>query len=182
MSTPDGNDREPEDWFGEEEEWQERPTAEQAAPRRPGLQLPPPGSPGRRRLALAGLVGGLLLILLIVALVEAGGDDEAEPQISPPAAESGTTTTTTTTTTGGQPQLIPGQATLAPGDSGPRVRRLQAALNTLGYDVGQPDGDYGAQTQEAVSAFQERQGLEVDGVAGPQTIQAINQALQERGR
>jgi hypothetical protein len=187
MSTPDGRDRGPdEDWFGEEEEWEERPTAEQAAGR-PRLQLPPPGSPGRRRLALAVLVGALLLILLIVGLVEAGGDGEAEPTITPPppaAATTGATETGATetgATTDGQPALVPTDEALVPGATGQPVRRLQRALNTLGYDVGQPDGEYGPATQEAVSAFQEAEGLDVDGVAGPQTLEAINQALQERG-
>jgi Putative peptidoglycan binding domain len=183
MSTPDGNDREPEDWFGEEEEWQERPTVEQAAPGRGRVQLPPPGSPGRRRLGLAVLVGALLLILLIVGLVEAGDDGESEPTITPPAAtETGPATTGTTTTAAGQPDLVPTQEALAPGDSGRPVRLLQRALNTLGYDVGQPDGEYGAQTEQAVSQFQEATGLDVDGVAGPQTLEAINDALRERGR
>jgi Putative peptidoglycan binding domain len=186
MSTPDGRDRGPdEDWFGEEEEWQERPTAEQAAPGRARLQLPPPGSPGRRRLALAALVGALLLILLIVGLVEAGGDGEAEPTITPPpppAETAPTTQTETGATDGGQPALVPTDEALVPGATGPPVRRLQRALNTLGYDVGRPDGQYGAQTQEAVSAFQEAEGLDVDGVAGPETLEAVNRALQERGR
>ena len=58
---------------------------------------------------------------------------------------------------------------LRPGDSGSSVRRLQTALNQLGFSAGSVDGRYGAQTERAVRAFQQRYGLTVDGLAGPVT-------------
>jgi Putative peptidoglycan binding domain len=183
MRTGDDNGREEEeDWFAEEEQWQDQPTMEKAASRGEGLRLPPPGSPERRRLVLVSVLAGLLL-LVIVAAVLASGDDDADPATTttPAAGTEPTTTTTPATGTGAQPALVPTGEPLAQGDSGPRVRALQRALNQLGYDVGQPDGQFGPGTAEAVRAFQGDAGLEADGIAGQETIQAINQELREQG-
>lgn len=59
--------------------------------------------------------------------------------------------------------------TLRPGDSGEDVRSLQNRLQALGYYTGTADAYYGSGTQAAVSAFQSRNGLTVDGKAGPDT-------------
>ena len=59
------------------------------------------------------------------------------------------------------------------GDRGPLVQLLQTALLRAGYSSGAVDGIYGARTRDAVSAFQRAQGLRVDGIAGPQTHQAL---------
>ena len=53
-------------------------------------------------------------------------------------------------------------------DQGDQVTRLQRRLLLLGY-MNSVTGTYGSQTQAAVSAFQARNGLPSDGVAGPQT-------------
>jgi hypothetical protein len=87
------------------------------------------------------------------------------------------TTPTTTTPTGGGVTSVPTEATLRPGTSGSSVTDLQKALNQLGYDVGTADGNYGAATTAAVTAFQKDKGLTQDGVAGPTTLAAINTAL-----
>ena len=51
---------------------------------------------------------------------------------------------------------------------------LQEALNKCGADPQLlVDGNFGRATRAAVSAFQESAGLEVDGIAGPQTIAAL---------
>lgn len=49
-----------------------------------------------------------------------------------------------------------------------QVRRLQTLLHI------KVDGDFGQKTYDAVVAFQKRHRLHVDGVAGPQTLQALN--------
>ncbi len=67
--------------------------------------------------------------------------------------------------------------TLRPGDEGERVRRLQSALNSLGYPCGNVDGVYGTGTTTAVQAFQARQGLKVDGKAGSMTLQRMEALL-----
>ena len=59
------------------------------------------------------------------------------------------------------------------GDGGDDVKKLQSALNILGYYKGRIDGDYGDGTIEAVTNFQLAQKLEADGIAGKATIKAI---------
>ncbi|TWF81271.1 L,D-transpeptidase-like protein [Pseudonocardia hierapolitana] len=53
--------------------------------------------------------------------------------------------------------------------SGPAVEELQQRLSTLGYWLGEIDGHYGQLTRQAVMAFQKAEGLDRDGVAGPDT-------------
>lgn len=59
------------------------------------------------------------------------------------------------------------------GSRGEEVRQLQRDLATLGYFPGAADGIYGRRTVDAVTSFQRAHGLEPDGVAGPQTRDAI---------
>lgn len=58
-----------------------------------------------------------------------------------------------------------------------RVKRLQKRLSYLGYDVGEPDGIFGIQTEAAVRGFQKisgaQFGLKVDGIVGDQTKEAL---------
>lgn len=55
------------------------------------------------------------------------------------------------------------------------VADLQRQLADLGYYTGEITGVYGAQTQDAVSRFQQDAGLPVDGIAGPMTSEALYQ-------
>ena len=57
------------------------------------------------------------------------------------------------------------------------IRELQQALTAAGYDPGPADGTYGEQTEAAVVAFQQANGLSVDGRVGPETAAALNSAL-----
>lgn len=43
---------------------------------------------------------------------------------------------------------------------------LQAALNTMGFDCGEPDGFPGSKTQAAIRRYQASVGLPQDGYAG----------------
>jgi peptidoglycan hydrolase-like protein with peptidoglycan-binding domain len=57
---------------------------------------------------------------------------------------------------------------------GDDVRAAQQRLLDLGYtQVGEVDGIFGTNTQQAVRAFQTAQGLDVDGVIGPATWNAL---------
>ncbi len=70
--------------------------------------------------------------------------------------------------------------TLRRGDSGAMVRQLQMRLISLGYLSGTADGKYGAQTAEAVYAFQKVNGLVRDGIAGAETQQKVYSAAAAR--
>lgn len=59
------------------------------------------------------------------------------------------------------------------GSRGSDVTKLQTALNSLGYDCGAADGIFGAKTEMAVRAFQQANGLTVDGIAGKATQAAL---------
>ena len=100
--------------------------------------------------------------------------DTTPTDTSPASTTPATTTPSTTTPT---VTSVPTDATLRAGDSGPSVTSLQQALTQLGYDPGTADGKFGAATTEAVTAFQNAEGLTADGVAGQTTLTAINTAL-----
>ena len=59
------------------------------------------------------------------------------------------------------------------GARGDTVRQIQTKLKQWGYYNANVDGIYGVLTWRAVRAFQQKNGLKVDGVAGPQTLRAI---------
>ena len=58
---------------------------------------------------------------------------------------------------------------LVRGDQGDDVAELQRALQRAGFSLIAIDGDFGPATEAAVRAFQQREGLTVDGKAGPMT-------------
>jgi peptidoglycan hydrolase-like protein with peptidoglycan-binding domain len=59
------------------------------------------------------------------------------------------------------------------GDSGQAVRDIQRILTDQELYNGPITGYYGAQTREAVMQFQQRVGIDADGVTGPMTWQAL---------
>ena len=63
--------------------------------------------------------------------------------------------------------------TISSGSRGEEVLRLQNRLYELGYDPGGTDGIFGGDTRKAVKAFQRRNGLSADGVAGPKTLAVL---------
>ncbi len=64
-----------------------------------------------------------------------------------------------------QPTAEPVYTELARGAKGEEVRLLQQRLKDLGYLTGTVDGDFGGQTERAISAFQNQHDLPVTGVA-----------------
>jgi len=60
------------------------------------------------------------------------------------------------------------------GDHGAAVTQLQHFLSSLGHDVGPADGVFGPKTLAGLRQFQERQGLNPDGVIGSETRNAIH--------
>ena len=60
-----------------------------------------------------------------------------------------------------------------PNFHGADVRQLQQCLNILGFSAGEADGYYGVHTEAAVKQFQENIGALADGMAFPDTFDAI---------
>lgn len=59
------------------------------------------------------------------------------------------------------------------GSNGAVVTQIQTKLKSWGYYTGSVDGVYGSGTERAVRAFQQKNGLAVDGKAGTQTLAAM---------
>ena len=77
----------------------------------------------------------------------------------------------------GQPEPGPEtKPTLRKGDKGPYVTLAQTELIQRGYALPKygADGDFGNETLAAVKRFQEDHGLQVDGVIGPATWEALD--------
>jgi N-acetylmuramoyl-L-alanine amidase len=59
------------------------------------------------------------------------------------------------------------------GSSGQEVIDVQAKLYNWGYYKDVVDGVYGYNTYQAIKKFQSKNGLTVDGIAGPETLAAL---------
>lgn len=161
------------------------------------------GAVRRRRVVAVLVLAAMLVIGAGAAVLVARGDDEAPatavsepvttttapeqtdtgassaPTTTAPADTSTAPATTTPATPDASAFTLPQGAKLRRGeDADPElVAALQRALLSAGYDPGPIDGTYGQQTEEAVIAFQEANDLDADGVVGPDTAAALNQAL-----
>ena len=62
---------------------------------------------------------------------------------------------------------------LSQGSSGANVSQMQNRLIQLGYLYGSASGKVCAITESAITAFQRRNGLDADGVAGPGTLEKM---------
>jgi Putative peptidoglycan binding domain len=151
----------------------------------------------RRRIIAGALLAGLVGVAGVVAAVLLRGDDSPTTPVTQPVAAPTTTQTTpststepttptTSTPTTTQPETGPATGFTLPegtklqrdAESDPAlVRQLQQALTAAGYEPGPADGTYGEQTEAAVVAFQQANGLSVDGRVGPETAAALNSAL-----
>ncbi len=75
---------------------------------------------------------------------------------------------------------VPAGPTLKPGQSGPRVAAMRARIDVLmGTDLGTSE-EFDPDLVEAVKAFQDHNGLNADGVAGPRTLGALNASPEDR--
>ena len=67
------------------------------------------------------------------------------------------------------------------GSEGDLVAALQEALNGQGYDL-EVDGIFGDGTYAAVRDFQSNNDLSVDGIAGPDTLEALGIEAHHKSR
>jgi cytoskeletal protein RodZ len=142
---------------------------------------------GGRKLTLAqvAIIAICLLAVFFAILAAFGvfnGSSQKPQTVAPPpkpltTASTPTTTAAITTSTSEAPST---SQTLQSGDTGAQVKLLQQALVSLGFLSSKPDGIYGTDTKVAVEQFQVAQGLPEDGVAGPQTLTAVQQQLAKQ--
>jgi peptidoglycan hydrolase-like protein with peptidoglycan-binding domain len=124
----------------------------------------------------------VVLLLALVSGACASGEPSTEDVTAPPESSSSTVPVTTiepTTTTTEPPTTTtttPPPPMYRVGNEGPEVQLLQQWLTALGYRPGPADGRYGEATASAVMAYQKHEGLQRDGVAGPQVLGALEQA------
>ncbi|MBW4467683.1 MAG: peptidoglycan-binding protein [Pegethrix bostrychoides GSE-TBD4-15B] len=111
-----------------------------------------------RGLAVDGIVGSATESALYQAPAQSAGE------------------TTETTYTSATPAATPADGLLQLGDTGSEVSDLQSRLQALGYYDGPISGSFGEQTEVALTAFQQSQGLTADGIAGPQVESALASA------
>lgn len=161
----------------------------------------------RRRIVAGLVVAGVLGIAIAagVVLLRSGSEPSAAAPATPTAPVTTTPATitpsttpetpvqeapdTTPTTTAPSPQetspsgsatsfTLPEGTKLELGQGDPAlVKQLQQALVAAGYEPGSVDGSFGPQTESAVTAFQQDNGLSADGVVGPETAAALNSAI-----
>ncbi len=136
---------------------------------------------------IAAAVAGLATISLVAAGCSFGGTETvtvtAPTTPTTPTTETTATTATTATTTAASTTATTGTTgttTTAKPAENPAVRankEVQQDLTDLGFYSGPINGVFGPVTTAAVKRFQARAGLPADGIAGPQTMAALNLAL-----
>ena len=68
-------------------------------------------------------------------------------------------------------------STLKLNSKGDAVAQMQTDLKALGYYTAEITGNFGSKTEAAVKAFQKKNGLTDDGIAGKKTLDAISSAV-----
>jgi hypothetical protein len=177
-------------------------TAERPAPARPVAAAEAHRAAIERRRLVAGLVlvVAVALAAAIAVVLLRGGSGGSQAQTTPareptvttpaptetspppaPTTPSTTTPTTTPSTPGAATFTVPEGTKLQRGEEGDPalIEQLQQALSKAGYDPGPADGNFGRLTEAAVVAFQEANGLSVDGRVGPETASALNSAVAD---
>ena len=193
MNPPDRQrPHDPDDWFDESEPVPARRPSRASAPVDPDAQTrektappvddwlaPEPRTRKRRSARTVDrrivIALGITVVLLLVGLAfggvfSGGGKKRAN---TPPTRQTTRTSTQSSTAT-----LVLPAATVKLGDHGNAVKQLQRALRSLGFSVGTIDGVFGASTERAMTAFQTAHHLSPDGILGPATRAAMQNALR----
>ena len=122
---------------------------------------------------IAGIAGIVILlglaVFLVTKMVPTIGEVQREMSLTPtplpPAPD-----TVRAVDVGAELQKEP---TLRNGSQGEKVWKLQERLQALGYYKDAVDGQFGPGTREAVVAFQQKNGLDPDGMAGDETQKVL---------
>lgn len=79
------------------------------------------------------------------------------------------------------PEPTKTRPTIRKGNKNVYVKEMQGMLDKLGYNLGicGVDGDYGTATEKAVKEFQRDHGLTQDGICGPKTWAALQEATDK---
>ena len=186
--------------------YQERPAREGDRRRDPSAVRPPRAAPvaadeayrvviKRRRLVAGLVVVGVLGLAVVIPVLLLRGGAEApvtavpettittpEPREPSPSSAPTTPSTNAPATAQSSPSAsgftLPEGTKLRLGEGDPAViKGLQQALVTAGYDPGPVDGTFGRRAEAAVVAFQQANGLSVDGDVGPETASALNSVV-----
>lgn len=70
---------------------------------------------------------------------------------------------------------LPKRGYFQKGDKGVNVKRMQTALNKVGYSCGTADGIFGDRTLSGVKTFQYNNGLAVDGLFGKKSLKKLKE-------
>jgi peptidoglycan hydrolase-like protein with peptidoglycan-binding domain len=78
--------------------------------------------------------------------------------------------------------IAAGRKTLARGDKGPAVEKLQWSLLSLGLEIGssRADGKFGPTSEKSVKTFQREQGLPETGKVDAATLQKLDEAVAKK--
>ncbi len=136
-------------------------------------------STGARRPGASRVAGLLALVFAACSSADAGGrSNTAEVAADTTTTVEVTTTveTTTTSTTEAPTTTTTAEVRREATAAIPSVLAMQQRLAELGYDIGTPDGQWGARTTYTLMAFQKVEGLTRDGADGPETQAALAKA------
>jgi lipoprotein-anchoring transpeptidase ErfK/SrfK len=127
---------------------------------------------GKRGNRLARIGASAIAAATVAAACTAAAASSASAATSGPAKATAVTAKTVSARSAA-PAYVPPSGTLSEGSSGAAVKALQQRLASLKYDPGTIDGSFGANTEDAVWAFQEINGVKVTGVIDAATKRAL---------
>jgi lipoprotein-anchoring transpeptidase ErfK/SrfK len=123
---------------------------------------------------LARIGAAAIAAAAVAAACTAAAASSASAAVSGPAKATAAVASKTVLALSAAPAgYVPPKGTLAEGSSGAAVTALQRRLAALKYDPGAIDGHFGANTEDAVWAFQEINNVKVTGVIDAATKRAL---------
>ena len=126
-----------------------------------------------RKLATIGATALTAAAIAVAACTTAETASAAPAAFAKPAAAAVPAAKTMTTSVTAAVAYAPPKRNLAPGMKGADVKAFQGRLSSLKYYLGKVDGQFGGDTQAALWAFQEINGIKVTGVVDAATKKAL---------